>query len=692
MKKIMLLLMTVFLLAGLSACSVEQEREKPVVLATLFPQYDIARALAGDLIDLELLLPPGADAHTFEPTPRKLVEILDADLLLYTGDTMEPWVANLISPTQNRRLRVLDLSRNVHLIGFQASTTMPDDHNHDHDHEHEDEIGAFELLDRQDGGAKIAYVHGGHWHGSLPNIDVDSHVSLGAHIVSADDRERELDGDVNAVTVSLADGAAEGIVELVNHGDHVHIRGLQDGHTHVVFSWVHRGEVRYTTPAMTVTVGDHDHQPEIGAFELLNRQDGGSKIAYVHGLHWHGSLPIVDVDSHLSLGAHIVSADGRERELDSEGEVNAVTVSLAHGAEEGIVELVNHGDHVHIRGLQNGQTQVVFSWVHRGELRYTTPPMTVTVGSHVHQPEIGAFELLNRQDDGAKIAYVHGTHWHGGLPGVAVNEHLSLGAFIMSADGRERDLDSEGEVNALTVSLAHGASEGIVELVNHGDHVHIRGLQNGQTQVVFSWVHRGELRYTTPPMNVTVSDEPQFDGPFDPHIWMDPLNLAIMMLEVRDALIELLPQHESTLRINAHNYLNDLDALHEDFLDLRAHAELNVIMYGGHNVLGYLVHRYSFGYVNPYRGFSTDAEPTPQALANMIDTMTAFGIEHLFSEKMIAPHVAQAIAQETGAEILYLYALENVPSVDYQRGMTLFEMMQHNLEQLRIGLRYTPHN
>ncbi len=525
------------------------------------------------MIDLELLLPPGADAHTFEPTPRKVVEILDADSLLYTGDTMEPWVNNLISPTQNRRLRTLDLSRNVNLIGFQASTTVPDDHDHNHGHDH-----------------------------------------------------------------------------------------------------------------------DHDHDHEIDTFELLNRQDDGAKIAYVHGNHWHGSLPNIDVNSHLSLGAHIVSADGRERELDHEGEVNALTVSLAPGAEEGIVELVNHGDHVHIRGLQDGHTQVVFSWVHRGEVRYTTPVMNVTVGEHDHQPEIGAFELLNRQDDGAKIAYVHGDHWHGGLPGVAVDAHLSIGAFIMSADGRERELDREGEVNALTVSLAPGAEEGIVELVNHGDHVHIRGLQNGQTHVVFSWVHRGEARYTTPTLTVTVTEDSQYEGPFDPHIWMDPLNLAIMTLEVRDALIELLPEHESTIRMNAHNYLNELDALHDQFLDLRDHAELSVIMYGGHNVLGYFIHRYNFGYVNPYRGFSTDAEPTPQALANMIDTMNAFDIEHLFSEKMILPHVAQAIAQETGAGILYLYAMENIPNADYQRGMTLFEMMQHNLEQFRIGLRYTPHD
>jgi hypothetical protein len=67
-----------------------------------------------------------------------------------------------------------------------------------------------------------------------------------------------------------------------------------------------------------------------------------------------------------------------------------------------------------------------------------------------------------------------------------------------------RELDAEGEVNGFEVRLSPGATEGIVELVNHGDHVHVRGLQEGSTFIQFIWTHRGEVRYISPQISVTV--------------------------------------------------------------------------------------------------------------------------------------------------------------------------------------------
>jgi hypothetical protein len=140
-----------------------------------------------------------------------------------------------------------------------------------------------------------------------------------------------------------------------------------------------------------VALGDghgHSHGAvgEIGEFIILDRGAGRAPVADVHDGHWHGALPKVEVGGHISLGAVIVSADGRERDL-SDPSVNDFGVALAPGATEGIVELVDHGDHVHVRGVQAGATMLVFTWTHRGELRYTTPPMAVQVGHHEHDQE-----------------------------------------------------------------------------------------------------------------------------------------------------------------------------------------------------------------------------------------------------------------------------------------------------------------
>ncbi len=93
MKKLLCL----FLLLLLTSCAAPvQENETVDVVATLFPQYDFTREIAGDLANVTLLLPPGAESHSYEPTPSDLLALERADLVLYTGGEMEPWAERIV--------------------------------------------------------------------------------------------------------------------------------------------------------------------------------------------------------------------------------------------------------------------------------------------------------------------------------------------------------------------------------------------------------------------------------------------------------------------------------------------------------------------------------------------------------------------------------------------------------------------
>ena len=391
------------------------------------------------------------------------------------------------------------------------------------------DIETFEILNRRDDNARLAYVHDDHWDGELPNIAVGQSLSLGAHIAHGDGESIILDRDgQNSLTVTLAEDAPEGIVEFALYGDHVHIIGASTGLTQVVFHWETSTGVEYSTPAINVLVveahehddhDDHDHDMDVNTFEILNRRDGHTKTAYVHGDHWHGSLPNVVLGGQSSsLGANIIDSEGNDVTLDREGH-NSFVVALAEGAPEGIVEFGQHGDHVHIIGVSAGLTQVVFQWVHDGEVKYTTPAINVLVveddhHNHDHDMEVNTFEILNRRDGHTKTAYVHGDHWHGSLPNVVLGgQSSSLGANITDSEGNEINLSSDGH-NQFVVALADGASEGIVEFGQHGDHVHIIGVSAGLTQVVFQWVHDGEVRFTTPPINVLVVEDDHDDNSY----------------------------------------------------------------------------------------------------------------------------------------------------------------------------------
>ena len=121
MKRILAALCAAALLA-LTGCapapasSSPAGKEKLTVYATLFPQYDFAREIAGDRAEVILLLPPGVESHSFEPTPADIAGISKSDLLLYTGDAMEPWAAKLIAGDLPDTVRAVDLSQGVALL------------------------------------------------------------------------------------------------------------------------------------------------------------------------------------------------------------------------------------------------------------------------------------------------------------------------------------------------------------------------------------------------------------------------------------------------------------------------------------------------------------------------------------------------------------------------------------------------
>ena len=86
MKRIASLFLALVLAFSLCACAAPAEKAddgKLQIVTTLFPYYDFARAIVGDRADVTLLLSPGREAHSFEPTPLDAVTISESDVFLY---------------------------------------------------------------------------------------------------------------------------------------------------------------------------------------------------------------------------------------------------------------------------------------------------------------------------------------------------------------------------------------------------------------------------------------------------------------------------------------------------------------------------------------------------------------------------------------------------------------------------------
>ena len=90
--KILSLLLCAVLLVGFASCGSEGGKEdngKISIVCTLFPQYDFVRQLAGDKAEVTLLLTPGTDSHSYDPSPVDMVNMLN-DFTEYLFDRRRP--------------------------------------------------------------------------------------------------------------------------------------------------------------------------------------------------------------------------------------------------------------------------------------------------------------------------------------------------------------------------------------------------------------------------------------------------------------------------------------------------------------------------------------------------------------------------------------------------------------------------
>ena len=126
---VVFIILSIFILTSCTQAEAE-DNGKLKIVATLFPQYDFARQIAGDKADVVLLLPPGVESHSFDPKPADMLEIYNADIFIYTGKDMEPWAETVLKGAKNKNLAVVDCSENIELLHDD------DDDEDEHDHEH----------------------------------------------------------------------------------------------------------------------------------------------------------------------------------------------------------------------------------------------------------------------------------------------------------------------------------------------------------------------------------------------------------------------------------------------------------------------------------------------------------------------------------------------------------------------------
>jgi zinc transport system substrate-binding protein len=141
LKKTLLILITAAVtLFGISGCkpknAARDANGKINVTVTVFPAYDFVRAVAKDKVNLKLLLPPGAESHSFEPSPRDIITVQNSDIFIYIGGESDAWVGRILESMNTDNMEILAMLETVEAVEEEIVEGMEE--------EGEDEEAAYD--------------------------------------------------------------------------------------------------------------------------------------------------------------------------------------------------------------------------------------------------------------------------------------------------------------------------------------------------------------------------------------------------------------------------------------------------------------------------------------------------------------------------------------------------------------------
>ena len=232
---------------------------------------------------------------------------------------------------------------------------------------------------------------------------------------------------------------------------------------------------------------------------------------------------------------------------------------------------------------------------------------------------------------------------------------LSASSLVLYVSGFQPSLDD---------ALAQVSGPAVVDLAGSVDLVHHDGVEEEHEEGATEAAHDHD-------------HDPA--AALDPHFWLDPVRMQAAAKAVEAALAQADPAH-------ADDYAANLDTLNATLADLNTsystglgHCERTTFV-TSHAAFGYLADRYGLTQAS-ISGVDPESEPSPAELAEVKKIVESTGTTTIFTEELVSPETAQAVAAETGAQTRVLSPIESAPEDGDYAGT-----MRTNLEELRTAL------
>ena len=174
-------------------------------------------------------------------------------------------------------------------------------------------------------------------------------------------------------------------------------------------------------------------------------------------------------------------------------------------------------------------------------------------------------------------------------------------------------------------------------------------------------------------------------GDVDPHIWLDPLLTIDMATEIKNELVQLMPEQETSFEENYQQLVTKLEELNDAFIETAEHATKHEIIVSD-AAYGYWEQRYGIKEI-AVSGLSSSSEPSQKQLQNIMETAKEHDIKYVLFEQNISSKLTEIIQKEIGAKALQVHNLSVLTEADIENNEDYFTLMYKNIETLQKALQ-----
>ncbi|MDR1796977.1 MAG: metal ABC transporter substrate-binding protein [Clostridiales Family XIII bacterium] len=172
----------------------------------------------------------------------------------------------------------------------------------------------------------------------------------------------------------------------------------------------------------------------------------------------------------------------------------------------------------------------------------------------------------------------------------------------------------------------------------------------------------------------------------DEHVWTSPKNALVLLGVIADAMGAADPGNADAYGENAAAYAQELEAVDAEIEGVVASAGRKMIVVADKFPLRYFTEDYGLDYAAAFPGCSDQSDAGARTIAYLIEAVGREGLPYIYKVELTNGNVAEAIAEETGAEVLELNSCENLTKDDFDSGVTYVDLMRRNAAALEKGL------